>query len=68
MAQRLSQSISREDLIKALKDTASGKSLKLDGIITKLYKYLWLVIGFEYLTMIQDSISCGVLPPMLSKA
>jgi hypothetical protein len=41
MAASLGRSITLEDLLRALKEMASGKSQGPDGIMSELYKSLW---------------------------
>jgi hypothetical protein len=55
------------DLSALLKDMASDKSLGLDGVMTELYKCLWLSFREEYLQMLNESIFHGSLPPGVSE-
>jgi hypothetical protein len=38
---------------------AKGKAPRPDGVIVEFFLYMWLVIGKEYMKMIQDSIVKG---------
>jgi hypothetical protein len=63
LQRRLAKEITLEELTAALKGMANSKSPGPDGIITELYKCLWHVMGPDYFSMLQDSITRGSLPP-----
>jgi hypothetical protein len=52
MMQALDRPLSLEELSAALKEMAPGKAPGHDGVITKLYKRLWHVLGPDYLQMV----------------
>lgn len=50
------------ELGEAMKEMASGKSPRLDGITLDFYKIFWDIIGRDYWTMVIESIVKGQLP------
>jgi hypothetical protein len=62
MRRVLEEPITLKELTEAITAMARNKSPGPDGVLTEFFKVMWLVIGAEYLSMIQGAISNGLLP------
>ena len=59
MVQTLNRPITLEELSATLKEMAPSKAPSLDGVTTELYKYLWPIIGPDYLSMLENALTQG---------
>ena len=54
--QKLNEPITLQELDKAVKEVADGKSPRLDGHAIEFYAKLWPIIGLEFYSMVLDYI------------
>jgi hypothetical protein len=67
MKRRLATPIIKEELWFVLEAMVKGKTPTLDGVIVEFFLCKWLVIGKEYMKMIEDFIINDNFPPWVTR-